>query len=70
MLTDITSWTEVSSRTKDACVNATLNHTQTYYANVIAYNRGLNPKRIAASSNGGKPKHLSFCYLLVSMQMR
>ena len=64
MSTDVTDWEELSWKTKEKCANVTLNHNTTYYANVIAYNRGLNPKRINASSDGGKYLYTYYVILI------
>lgn len=38
---------------KQGCVPADLKHNTTYYATVIAENRGLNAKFVNATSDGG-----------------
>ena len=47
--------------TKAACVDIALNHSDTYYNVIAAYNKALNSRRSEDSSDGGKWAWLILC---------
>ena len=51
---DIVGFKTMTRYEKSGCTAAALEHNNTYYSTVIAYNNALNSKPAQASSDGGK----------------
>ena len=51
--TDVMDWEEFNGHTKWACQDIPLNHSDTYYNTIAAYNKALNSRRSEKSSDGG-----------------
>ena len=45
-------WKEFDGQEKSACANIQLNHTDTYYNTIAAYNKALNSRRSEKTSDG------------------
>ena len=52
-------WKEFDGHEKSACVNIQLNHTDTYYNTIAAYNKALNSRRSEKTSDGSKGLRLT-----------
>ena len=52
--TDVMEWREYEHYEKWACVDIALNHSDTYYNTIAAYNKALNSRRTEKTSDGSK----------------
>ena len=50
--TDVMDWQEYGAQVKWACADVQLNHSDTYYNTIAAYNKALNSRRSEATSDG------------------
>ena len=52
--TDVMDWREYEHYEKWACVDLALNHSDTYYNTIAAYNKALNSRRTEKTSDGSE----------------
>ena len=50
--TDVMDWVQFEHYEKWACVDIALNHSETYYNTIAAYNKALNSRRTEKVSDG------------------
>ena len=69
--TDVMDWKEFDGHEKSACANIQLNHTDTYYNTIAAYNKALNSRRSEKTSDGSKGlKLMTFIILMLNFILR
>ena len=51
--TDVMEFVEYSHYERSACIDITLNHSETYYNIIRAYNQAINSRASQKSSDGG-----------------